>query len=57
MQLSKSEIDKIVTAHGEGMRKALADADGQRSSNRFAIYPAGGRVPNAIGGAHPGSGE
>jgi len=44
MQLSKSEIDKIVTAHGEGMRKALGDADGQRSSNRPAIYPAGGRV-------------
>ncbi|MGI8519590.1 MAG: phage major capsid protein, partial [Actinomycetota bacterium] len=44
MQLSKSEIDRIVTAHGEGMRRALGDADGQRSSNRPAIYPVGGRV-------------
>ncbi len=46
--LSKERIDTIVSAHGEGIRKALEDsgkARGSGSANRAPIYPSSGRVP------------
>ena len=43
-QLSREQIDNVVSAHGEGIRKALEDT-GQRSSNRPPLYPSSGRVP------------
>ena len=43
--LSKDKIDKIVSAHGEGMRKALEDSGSQRNANGQLSTPGSGRVP------------
>jgi len=53
--LSKDKIDKIVDAHGAGIRKALEDGGvSGRSANRPPIYPPSGRVP---GKQHDSIGE
>ena len=44
--LTKEQIDRIVQTHSAGMRRALDDAGGQRSTGRPPIYPNGGQVPN-----------
>ena len=45
--LSKEQIDRIVGAHGAGIRKALEDNGvSSRASERRAIYPSDGRIHN-----------
>lgn len=52
----KEQIDKIVGAHGAGIRKALEDGGvSSRAAARPAIYPKDGRIhsgePKSIGDA------